>query len=190
MSSSSRDQSAGINARCATSAGLARASYAQEISSNRRGLRSIGRMFLVGVWELRRWRPAPHGPPLSPMQGIVGCIRSPCSAPIPGQSAIFVFCRQRLAGDIGRRPRENGRNSVRRPWRASLTDRNCDGFCHPANWGGLPGRTSNLSLVHLHFSHIEPPSDANGDRPERVDLRTSVNRRDRARSGSRVRAPS
>src|SRR5271166_4506547 len=49
------------------------------------------------------------------------------------------FCRQRLAGDIGRRPRENGRYSVRRPWRASLTDRNCEGFCHPGNWGGLPG---------------------------------------------------
>ena len=41
------------------------------------------------------------------------------------------FCGQRLAGDFSRRMRENGRNSVRRPRHASLTDRNCEGFCRP-----------------------------------------------------------
>ncbi len=35
--------------------------------------------------------------------------------------------------------RENGRNSVRRPRIASLTDRNCEGFCRRGNRGGLPG---------------------------------------------------
>ena len=49
------------------------------------------------------------------------------------------FCGQRLAGDFSRRMRENGRNSVRRPRHASLTDRNCEGFCRPGNRGGLPG---------------------------------------------------
>ena len=43
------------------------------------------------------------------------------------------FCGQRLAGDFSRRMRENGRNSVRRPRHASLTDRNCEGFCRPGN---------------------------------------------------------
>ena len=47
------------------------------------------------------------------------------------------FCGQRLAGDFSRM-RENGRNSVRRPRRASLTDRNCEGFCRPGNRVGLP----------------------------------------------------
>ena len=49
------------------------------------------------------------------------------------------FCGQRLAGDFSRRMRENGRNSVRRPRHASLTDRNCKGFCRPGNRVGLPG---------------------------------------------------
>ena len=49
------------------------------------------------------------------------------------------FCGQRLAGDFSRRMRENGRNSVRRPRHASLTDRNCEGFCRPGNRVGLPG---------------------------------------------------
>src|SRR5271165_1931404 len=48
------------------------------------------------------------------------------------------FCGLRLAGDFGRRTRENGRNSVRRPRHASLTDRNCEGFCVPGNRVGLP----------------------------------------------------
>ena len=38
------------------------------------------------------------------------------------------FCGLRLAADFRRRTRENGRNSVRRPRHASLTDRNCEGF--------------------------------------------------------------
>ena len=49
------------------------------------------------------------------------------------------FCGLRLAGDFGRRTRENGRNSVRRPPHTSLTDRNCEGFCRPGNRVGLPG---------------------------------------------------
>jgi hypothetical protein len=49
MSSSSREQSVRINDRCATSAGLARASYAQEISSTRRGLRSIRRLCFLSA---------------------------------------------------------------------------------------------------------------------------------------------
>ena len=49
------------------------------------------------------------------------------------------FCGQRLAGDCRRRTRENGRNSVRRPRCAPLTDRKCEGFCRPENRGGLPG---------------------------------------------------
>ena len=48
------------------------------------------------------------------------------------------FCGQRLAGDFSRRMRENGRNSVRRPRHASLTERNCEGFCRPGNRVGLP----------------------------------------------------
>jgi len=49
------------------------------------------------------------------------------------------FCGQRLAGDFRRRMRENGRNSVRRPRIASLTDRNCEGFSPPGNRVGLIG---------------------------------------------------
>ena len=49
------------------------------------------------------------------------------------------FCGQRLAGDFRRGPRENGRNSVRRPRCASLTDRNREGFSPPGNRVGLPG---------------------------------------------------
>ena len=49
------------------------------------------------------------------------------------------FCGQRLGGDFSRRMRENGRNSVRRPRHASLTDRNCEGFCRPGNRVGLQG---------------------------------------------------
>ena len=49
------------------------------------------------------------------------------------------FCRLRLVGDFARRTRENGRNSVRRPRHASLTDRNCEGFRLPGNRVGLPG---------------------------------------------------
>src|SRR5208282_3032617 len=48
------------------------------------------------------------------------------------------FCGLRLAGDFRRRMRENSRNSVRRPRCASLTDRNCEGFCRPRNRVGLP----------------------------------------------------
>ena len=43
------------------------------------------------------------------------------------------FCGLRLAGEFRRRTRENGGNSVRRPRHASLTDRNCEGFCRPGN---------------------------------------------------------
>ena len=49
------------------------------------------------------------------------------------------FCGLRLAGEFRRRTRENGGNSVRRPRHASLTDRNCEGFCRPGNRLGLPG---------------------------------------------------
>src|SRR5271166_6470066 len=49
------------------------------------------------------------------------------------------FCGWRLAGDFRRRTRENGRNSVRRPRHAALSDRNCEGFCVPGNRVGLPG---------------------------------------------------
>jgi hypothetical protein len=49
------------------------------------------------------------------------------------------FCRQRLAGKFRCRARENGRDSVRRPGRGSLTYRNRDGFCRPGNRVGLPG---------------------------------------------------
>ena len=47
------------------------------------------------------------------------------------------FCGLRLAGYFRRRTRENSRNSVRRPRYASLTDRNCEGFCLPGNRAGL-----------------------------------------------------
>ena len=49
------------------------------------------------------------------------------------------FCGLRPAGDFRRRTRENGRNSVRRPRCASLTDRNYESFCGPGNHLGLPG---------------------------------------------------
>ena len=49
------------------------------------------------------------------------------------------FCGLRLAGDFRPKTRENGRNSVRRPRHASLTDRNCEGFCRPGNRVGLLG---------------------------------------------------
>ena len=49
------------------------------------------------------------------------------------------FCGLRLAGYFRRRMRENSRNSVRRPRPASLTDRNCEGFCPPGNRPGLSG---------------------------------------------------
>src|SRR5271165_2234377 len=49
------------------------------------------------------------------------------------------FCGLRLAGEFRCRTRENGRNSVRRPRHASLTDRNYEGFCRPGNRVGLPG---------------------------------------------------
>src|SRR5271165_3990787 len=49
------------------------------------------------------------------------------------------FCGLRLAGEFRRRTRENGGNSVRRSRHASLTDRNCEGFCRPGNRGGLRG---------------------------------------------------
>jgi hypothetical protein len=49
------------------------------------------------------------------------------------------FCGQRLAGEFRRRARENGRNSVRRPSRGSLTSWNCEGFYRPGNRVGLPG---------------------------------------------------
>ncbi len=49
------------------------------------------------------------------------------------------FCGLRLAGEFRGRTRENGRNSVRRPRPASLTDRNCEGFCPPGNRVGLQG---------------------------------------------------
>ena len=61
------------------------------------------------------------------------------------------FCGQRLAGDFSRRMRENGRNSVRRPRHASVTDRNCEGFCRPGNRVGLHvlygGRRSSAEPV-------------------------------------------
>ena len=61
-----------------------------------------------------------------------------------GRLSFFVvreteFCGLRLAGEFRRRTRENGRNSVRGPRHASLTDRNYEGFCRPGNRVGLPG---------------------------------------------------
>ena len=66
------------------------------------------------------------------------------------------FCGQRLAGDFSRRMRENGRNSVRRPRHASLTDRNCEGFCRPGNRVGLPvlyggGRSPQEPVCGVEF---------------------------------------
>ena len=49
------------------------------------------------------------------------------------------FCGLRLAGEFRCGPRENGRNSVRRPRHASLTDRNYEDFCRPGNRVGLLG---------------------------------------------------
>ena len=49
------------------------------------------------------------------------------------------FCGLRLAGDFTPKTGENGRNSVRRPRHASLTDGNCEGFCRPGNRVGLLG---------------------------------------------------
>ena len=59
------------------------------------------------------------------------------------------FCRQRLAGEFGRRTRENGRNSVRRPRRSSLTDGNCVDFCRPGNRVGLPGLRGGQYLEQI-----------------------------------------
>ena len=46
--------------------------------------------------------------------------------------------RAETGGRFRRRTRENGRNSVRRPRHAALSDRNCEGFCVPGNRVGLP----------------------------------------------------
>ena len=77
------------------------------------------------------------------------------------------FCGQRLAGDFRRRMRENGRNSVRRPRIASLTDRNCECFSPPGNRVGSPARP-RLSQPSCRFgsrlsaaracSHLPPRS--------------------------------
>src|SRR5271165_1022817 len=57
------------------------------------------------------------------------------------------FCGLRLAADFRRRTWENGRNSVRRPRCAPLTDRNCESFCRPGNRGGLPGIQTLMLLA-------------------------------------------
>ena len=54
--------------------------------------------------------------------------RSAPASASPSRGRETEFCGQRLAGDFSRRMRENGRNSVRRPRHASLTDRNCENF--------------------------------------------------------------
>ena len=77
------------------------------------------------------------------------------------------FCGLRLAGEFRRGPRENGRNSVRRPRHASLTDRNYEDFCRPGNRVGLgaegirttdhPRSTRTAALrPHLIFERREP----------------------------------
>ena len=74
------------------------------------------------------------------------------------------FCGQRLAGDFSRRMRENGRNSVRRPRHASLTDRNCEGFCRPGNRVGLPvlygGARRNRTDDLFNAMHASLPRSA------------------------------
>ena len=69
------------------------------------------------------------------------------------------FCGQRLAGDFSRRMRENGRNSVRRPRHASLTERNCEGFCRPGNRVGLPvlygGRCRDRTDGHRWLASLQ-----------------------------------
>ena len=55
--------------------------------------------------------------------------------------------------------RENGRNSVRRPRIASLTDRNCEGFSPPGNRVGLPELCEPLSDAFVNFSQFEGPGD-------------------------------
>ena len=76
------------------------------------------------------------------------------------------FCRQRLAGDFSRRMRENGRNSVRRPRHASLTDRNCEGFCRPGNRVGLPvlygGGCRNRTDGHRSLASLQNEAACRG----------------------------
>ena len=64
------------------------------------------------------------------------------------------FCGQRLAGDFSRRMRENGRNSVRRPRHASLTDRNC-----------VQGRSGCSSLTYVVDVRYEPFDIIEGAQP-------------------------
>ena len=87
------------------------------------------------------------------------------------------FCGQRLAGDFSRRMRENGPNSVRRPRHASLTDRNCEGFCRPGNRVGLPvlygggcrDRTDgHRSLASLQSEAARRGFSARNDLPQRM----------------------
>ena len=79
------------------------------------------------------------------------------------------FCGQRLAGDFSRRMRENGRNSVRRPRHASLTDRNCEGFCGPETASVCrycmverDGFEPEISLAVLPNTQSELPFITNG----------------------------
>ena len=65
-------------------------------------------------------------------------VRIPALRPLHLMVRETEFCGLRLAGDFSRRTSENGGNSVRRPRHASLTDRNCEGFCRPGNRVGLP----------------------------------------------------
>ena len=82
------------------------------------------------------WRCAPFRAPRILL--IVIGRRSAASSASPSRVRETEFCGLRLAGDFGHKT-ENGRNSVRRPRHASLTDRNYEGFCRPGNRVGLPG---------------------------------------------------
>ena len=64
------------------------------------------------------------------------------------------FVGRDLAGDFSRRMRENGRNSVRRPRHASLADRNCEGFCRPAETASVcrDWMVGRFALPHAAFA--------------------------------------
>ena len=73
---------------------------------------------------------------------------------------------------------ENGRNSVRRPRHASLTERNCEGFCRPGNRVGLPvlygGRCRDRTDGHRWLASLQNEAARRGfgvrnEDPLRVD---------------------
>ena len=97
------------------------------------------------------------------------------------------FCGQRLAGDFSRRMRENGRNSVRRPRHASLTDRNCEGFCRPGNRVGLPvlygGGCRDRTDGHRSWASLRNEAAHRGF-SARNDFRSECRSRSRANQGA------